>query len=70
MFDVLILTSVAVIKETEKAILISGFSNSTFNESRFMQAWLAKSILTVSEDEVGVTITLPEWYNNKFQACA
>lgn len=67
MFNALILTSVTVAKETEKAILISGLTNGIGKNNSFVQAWVAKSIIDISDCGSEVTITLPEWYNNKFQ---
>ncbi len=68
MFDILILTSVTVCKETEKAIFVSGLTNDVNRNNLFMGAWLPKSILSINDDGAECSITLPSWANNKFEA--
>jgi hypothetical protein len=49
--NVLLLSNCEILKETEKAILISGESNAIgVNNGRFMQGWLPKSVVNFANN--------------------
>ena len=58
--NALLLSNCVIIKETEKAILISGESNAVgVNNGRFMEGWLPKSVFNFVND----TCQLVESFN-------
>jgi len=67
MVNPMILQSVSIVKETEKAVYISGETNPVSGQSKFMGGWVAKSIISVDDDGTNVTLMLPKWFNNSFQ---
>lgn len=60
------LTSCSITAETEKAILITGYSNAVgcdFN--RLMQGWLPKSVLTVNQYGSYADITISDSFKKR-----
>lgn len=65
----------SIVKETEKAILISGFESYWHAGGQFsnknreiVNMWIPKSIITIDNDESDfITYWVPEWFNSRLQ---
>lgn len=63
-FAPLMLTSVSIMRQSEKAILLSGETNSVYkDQNRFVSGWLPKSIVRIEGD----TLYIPIWFKGKFK---